>query len=107
MAKSKTFVFKGGALTFYGTAILSFLITIFTFGLGYPWALCLFHKWKAKHTYINGKQLIFIGGGFSLIWLWIKWYIFTILTLGIYIFWVIPSFNRWIVEHTDFLENHR
>ena len=107
MAKSKTFTFNGGALTFYGTAILSFFITVFTFGIGYPWALCLFHKWKAKHTYINGKRLIFIGGGFSLIWLWIKWYIFTILTLGIYIFWVIPSLNRWIVEHTDFLENHR
>ena len=107
MAKSKTFVFDGGAATYYGTFILGILITLFTFGLGYPWALCLFHKWKAKHTYVNGKRLIFIGGGFSLIWLWIKWYIFTILTLGIYIFWVIPSLNRWIVEHTDFLENHR
>ena len=50
MSKSKNFVFDGGAATYIGTAILSKLITICTLGLAYPWALCLFHRWKAKHT---------------------------------------------------------
>ena len=59
-------------------------------------------KWKAKHTYINGKRLVFKGGGFSLIGLWIKWMLLLIITLGIYIFWIIPSLNKWVVEHTDF-----
>ena len=53
MSKSKSFVFNGGAATYFGTAILAAIITIFTFGIGYPWALCLFQKWKAKHTYIE------------------------------------------------------
>ena len=104
MSKSKSFVFDGGAATYLGTGILAFLITAFTLGFGYPWALCLFQKWKTKHTYINGKQLKFTGGGFSLIGLWIKWIIFLIFTLGIYSFWLIPSLQRWIVEHTDFVD---
>jgi len=102
MGKSKNFIFDGGAATYFGTGILAFLITAFTAGLGYPWALCLFQRWKAKHTYIDGRKLKFTGGGFSLIGLWIKWIIFLILTIGIYSFWMIPSLQQWITEHTDF-----
>ena len=102
MGKSKNFIFDGGAATYFGTGILAFLITAFTAGLGYPWALCFFQRWKAKHTYIDGRKLKFTGGGFSLIGLWIKWIIFLILTIGIYSFWMIPSLQQWITEHTDF-----
>ena len=104
MGKSKNFIFDGGAATYFGTGILSALITVFTLGIGYPWALCLFQRWKAKHTYIDGRRLKFTGGGFSLIGLWIKWMIFLIITLGIYSFWLIPSLQQWITEHTDFDE---
>ena len=76
MARSKHFIFDGGAATYFGTGILAALITIFTLGIGYPWALCLFQRWKAKHTFIDGRKLKFTGGGFSLIGLWIKWMIF-------------------------------
>ena len=102
MSKSKNFVFDGGAGTYLATAIFGFLITFFTAGIGYPWALCSIQRWKAKHTYIQGKRLKFTGGGLSLIGLWIKWLVFTIITFGIYSFWMIPSLNQWIVEHTDF-----
>ena len=105
MGKSKNFVFDGGAATYLGTAIFGSLITLCTFGIGYPWALCSLQRWKAKHTFIQGKQLKFIGGGFSLIGLWIKWMVLTIITFGIYTFWVIPSLNQWIVEHTDFVDD--
>ena len=64
MGKSKNFIFDGGAATYFGTGILALLITTFTAGLGYPWALCLFQKLKAKHTYIDGRRLKFTGGGF-------------------------------------------
>ena len=64
MGKSKNFIFDGGAATYFGTGILAFLITAFTAGLGYPWALCLFQRWKAKHTYIDGRKLKFTGGVF-------------------------------------------
>ena len=105
MSKSKSFVFDGGAATYFGTGIVAILITVFTLGVGYPWALCLFQSWKAKHTSINGKRLKFTGGGFSLIGLWIKWMVFLMITFGIYSFWLIPSLQSWIVEHTDFEEN--
>ena len=104
MAKSKNFAFDGGALTFWGTLILSSFITVFTFGIGYPWALCLIQKWRAKHTYINGRRLQFTGNGFSLIFLWIKWWFLLLITFGIYSFWLIPNLNKWIVEHTDFYD---
>jgi len=57
MAKSKNFVFDGGAGTFIGTAILATLITVFTLFIAYPYALVLMQRWKAKHTYIKGFQL--------------------------------------------------
>ena len=73
--------------------------------MAYPWALCMFHKWRTKHTVINGVRLKFNGTGFSLIFLWIKWWFLSLITFGVYIFWVIPSLNRWVVEHTAFDEN--
>ena len=105
MEKSKQFQFDGGAGSYILTTVIGWCITIFTFGLGYPWALCMYHKWRTEHAIINGKRLNFIGGGFSLIGLWIKWWFLSIITFGIYIFWVIPSLNKWIVEHTVFIED--
>ncbi|MDH5681841.1 MAG: YjgN family protein, partial [Spirochaetota bacterium] len=75
MARSKNFVFDGGAATYFGTGILAALITLFTIGIGLPWALCLLERWKAKHTFILGRRLHFSGSGMGLIGLWIKWYV--------------------------------
>ena len=47
MTRSKSFIFDGGAANYVGTGILAYFITFFTFGVGFPWALCLFK---------NGKQ---------------------------------------------------
>ncbi|SRR5258708_31491939 len=102
MAKSKNFVFDGGAGTFLGTAILAALITILTLGIAYPYALVLMQRWKAKHTYIRGYQLVFTGTGLGLFGQWLKWFFLTLITLGIYGFWVYPRLQQWIVEHTDF-----
>ena len=102
MSKSEHFKFDGGAATYFLTAIFGWVITFMSFGLAYPWAFCMFHKWRSEHTTIDGKRLRFTGGGFSLLGLWIKWWLLTILTFGIYIFWVIPSLNKWVVKHTDF-----
>ena len=102
MAKSENFVFDGGAGTYIGTLILAFLITFFTFGICYPFALVLVQRWKAKHTIIKGFRLKFIGTGIGLFGQWIKWFFLMVITFGIYGFWVIPRLNKWIVEHTDF-----
>lgn len=102
MSRSKNFIFDGGAATYLGTALLGFFITIITFGICYPFALVLVQRWKAKHTYINGRQLVFVGSAWGLFGNWIKWFLLTVITFGIYGFWVQPRLQKWIVEHTDF-----
>ncbi len=102
MAKSKNFMFDGGAATFLGTGILAVLLTTFTFGIAYPWAACMYYKWKAKHTYIEGRRLKFVGGGLDMFGLWIKQFALMVVTLGIYSFWVVPSIAQWATERTDF-----
>ena len=99
---SKRFTFDGGAATYLGTAILAMLITIFTLGICYPFALVLRQRWRAKHSYIDGRQLIFTGSAWGLFGNWIKWLLLTIVTLGIYSFWVGPRIQKWIWENTDF-----
>lgn len=102
MAKSQHFSFDGGVATYFGTFFLALIITVFTLGIAYPWALCLKQKWIAKHTIIDGKRCKFIAGGGALIGLWIKWFLLLIITIGIYSLWLGPNLQKWITEHTDF-----
>ena len=55
------FRFDGGAATYFGTGLLAFLITVFTLGICYPFAVVLMARWRAKHTWLNGRQLRFTG----------------------------------------------
>ena len=99
---SHRFTFDGGAATYIGTGVLAFLITVVTLGICYPFAVVLKQRWRAKHSYIDGRRLVFTGSGVGLFGHWIKWFLLTIITLGIYGFWVIPRMQRWIWENTDF-----
>jgi uncharacterized membrane protein YjgN (DUF898 family) len=103
MAKNGRLTFDGGAGTYWGTAVLAALITIFSLGIAYPFALVLVERWRAKHSFIDGKQLVFTGTGIGLFGLWIKWALLTLITLGIYSFWVAPAIAKWKWEHTDIL----
>ncbi len=102
MAKSQSFTFDGGALTYWGTQVAAFFITLVTLGFAYPFALVLKLKWRTKHTKVNGVPLVFNGTAFGLIGRWLLWWLLTMVTFGIYSFWVAPRLNGWIVEHTDF-----
>ena len=104
MKKQKDFIFDGGASTYWGTQILAFLIVLFTLGIFYPYALVLVERWKAKHTYIKGKQLVFKGKAIGLLGNWIKWFVLCVITFGIYIFWVIPKLEKWKKENTYIVE---
>lgn len=94
--------FDGGLFQLIGWSLLGFLITIITFGICYPWALCMVYGWKTNHTVINGQRLKFSGTAVSLFVLWIKWFFLTIITLGIYGFWVGISLEKWKVKNTSF-----
>ena len=99
---SGRFHFDGGAGTYLGTGILAVLITLFTAGICYPFALVLSERWRCKHTYVDGQRLVFTGTGMGLFGLWIKWLLLMIITAGIYSFWVAPRVQKWKVENTDF-----
>lgn len=94
--------FDGGLLQLFAWTILGGLITIFTLGIAYPWALCMVYGWKINHTTIEGRRLKFIGSPLGLFGLWIKWLLLMIITLGIYSLWVGISLEKWKVKNTIF-----
>lgn len=98
---SGRFHFDGGAATYLGTGILGALITVFSLGFCYPFALVLRERWKAKHSYIDGQRLVFTGSAWGLFGNWVKWLLLIIVTIGIYSFWVIPRVTKWKWENTD------
>lgn len=100
-AQTRQFAFDGGAGTYFGTAMLALLVTVFTLGICYPFGLVLRERWRAKHSYIEGRQLVFNGSAWGLFGLWWKWLILSFITIGIYLFWVGPRIYRWKWEHTS------
>jgi uncharacterized membrane protein YjgN (DUF898 family) len=44
--------FDGGLGGLIINALLAGLLTLFTLGFGFPWALCMRERWMAKHTVI-------------------------------------------------------
>ncbi len=94
--------FDGGLLQLIGWHILGFLVTLFTFGICYPWAVCMVYGWETNHTVVNGHRLVFDGKAVQLFGSWIKWFLLTIVTCGIYGFWVGIALRKWKVKHTHF-----
>lgn len=92
--------FDGGLLGLLGVSILGFLITFFTLGICYPWAVVMVVSWKVKHTVIDGQRLSFDGTAMQLFGNWIKWLLLCIITLGIYSFWVRIAMVKWETKHT-------
>ena len=95
--------FDGGLLGLIGVSILAGLLTCVTFGIAFPWAICIKQRWYAKHTYIDGNQLVFDGKGSQLFGNYIKWLLLTIITLGIYSFWLGIKMQKWVTKHTHFV----
>ena len=92
--------FDGGLLSYIGWTILGAIVTVFTLGICYPWALCRIYGWKINHTVIHGKRLRFTGSAIGLFGNWIKWLLLSIITLGIYTFWVFIALEKWKTKNT-------
>lgn len=96
--------FDGGLLQLIGWQILGVLVTAITFGICYPWAICMIYRWEARHTVINGRRLQFTGTAIQLFGNWIKWLLLTIITFGIYSFWLNIKLKKWKTKHTEFAD---
>lgn len=97
--------FTGSLLGLIGINILAAIITIFTLGIGLPWAICVKQNWLTKYTIIDGNTLYFDGNGAQLFGNWIKWFFLTIITFGIYGFWVTLKLRHWVTKHTHMVAN--
>lgn len=92
--------------TFVSNLIISFigkLITIFTFGVLYPYALCFDNNFIASKTLIMGKRIKFIGKRKELFKKYIRWYLLIFSTLGLYLFIMPYKIKKWVSENTIFI----
>lgn len=95
--------FDGGLLSYIGWSIIGFFMTVLSFGILFPWALCLMYSWRIKHTVIEGRRLQFNGTAIGLFGNWIKWWLLCIITFGIYTFWLHIKLEQWKVKNTTFV----
>jgi uncharacterized membrane protein YjgN (DUF898 family) len=92
--------FDGGAGSYLGVSIVSFLITALSLGLLFPLAYVRRLRWRIDHTLIEGRRMRFTGTGRGLFGFWLRCWILMVITLGIYGFWVRPQLERWACDHT-------
>lgn len=59
MINEKGYYFDGGLLQLIGWNLLGILVTVFTLGICYPWAITMIYSWEAKHTVLDGRRLHF------------------------------------------------
>lgn len=95
--------FNGEGWDYLRICVLSFLLSVFTLGIGRPWALCMRERWRVENTFIEGKVLGFEGTGSKLFWRYVGWSLLTLITLGIYGFWKHVKIREWMVENTYFV----
>jgi len=93
--------FSGGAGGYLGIHILSFILTVFTIGIGKAWADKMVLKWETKHTHIGGSPLEFNGTGGQLFVKYLLLVLLTPLTLGIYALFFTVIYKKWEVKHTE------
>ena len=95
--------FDRGLLSYIGWIILGSLIASCTFGICYPWALCMICAWKINYTVVERRRLKFNGSAVGLFGNWIKWLLLIVVTLGICGFWVHIKLEQWKVKNITFL----
>ena len=58
-----SFEFRGGGFGYLWLMIWTYILTILTLGIFWPWAYSARQRWISTHTFIDGNQLIFKGTG--------------------------------------------
>lgn len=97
--------FTGGAFANAFIGWISVLVSIITLGLAYPAMACWKNRWRAQHTYINGKQLAFDGKALQFLGKFMLWLLLSVVTIGIYyVVCMKVAVAKWETKHTHFAE---
>lgn len=80
--------------------MFTYLLTLVSLGLLFPFAICYKQKWIAKHAIINCKKIVFDGKALSIIGHYLLWWILSAITFGIYGLWLPMKVYGWQVKHT-------
>ena len=88
---------------FIGRSLLTGLMIGLSLGFATPWALCMFVRWIAKRTVIDGHELRFNGRGGTLFGRYILWTFLTIITFGIFAYSFIVRLLKWAIKNTTFV----
>lgn len=105
LRNEKASYFDGGFWQLFGWELLGDLITIFTFGICYPWAVKMLYSWEQRHKVYNHRRCTFDGTAGGLFGTWLLCILLSVITLGIYTLWVPIKIKKWQIKHTHLLED--
>lgn len=96
------FEFKGSGGSYFWLVLWTSVITVITASIAYPWTLTARERYKARYTYVDGRQLVFVGTGFGLLGTWVLIVVLSIITVGIYLPWGACRLQRWRTNNLQF-----
>lgn len=95
--------FDGDTLSNIFFTISFLILRIISLDLLSPIVACSRLKWKAEHTYINGRRLIFNGQIIDLLKKNTVWILLSIITFGIFLPFKAIKMKKWEIENTHFV----
>lgn len=101
--KDEKSFYNGDALTNVIFTILFSILRIISLDLATPIITCLRLRWRAEHTYINGKRLVFCGQISDILKKNTLWVFLSIITFGVFIPFKAVKMMKWEIEHTHFV----
>lgn len=95
--------YNGDILSNVFFTVLGLIIRAATLDIAAPIVICMRLRWRAEHTYINGRRMYFCGETLDLMRRNTIWVLLSIVTFGIYIPFKMYNMKRWETEHLHFV----
>lgn len=92
--------FDGETFSVLALNIFTYLSSLISLGLAFPFTFTFEKEYEVSHTFINGRNLYFDGRSHQLIGKYILHLLLSIVTLGIYSFKLNINVTRWTYKHT-------
>lgn len=92
-----SYEFRGGPGV--DVMVSAIVMSVFTLGLGVPWAQVMRYRWIAQNTYVNGQPLRFTGTGGQLFRRYTLWWMLCFPTFGLYALCIPSRVRKWAVSH--------